>query len=134
MRNPMRLFILLTTVALAACTSPAGPQESGIGLPSIWTSLVGSKDAPMKDASMTDAPLTTSSDVEVEHDWWRHFDDATLGELVAEAFANNKSLQIAKARVEEARANTMHRLQTADDCSGHRNFFRGRSGRADTAF
>jgi NodT family efflux transporter outer membrane factor (OMF) lipoprotein len=129
MRNPIRLFVLLTTVALAACTSPAGPQESGISLPSIWTSLTGSTDTAVKDAAMKDAPLTASSDVEVEHDWWKHFDDATLGELVAEAFANNKTLQIAKARVEEARANrAIARARLFPEINGVASATRGNQG------
>jgi multidrug efflux system outer membrane protein len=52
-----------------------------------------------------DAPLAVDANAAVEHDWWRHFGDPTLDALIGEAVANNKSLQIAKARVEEARAN-----------------------------
>jgi len=40
----------------------------------------------------------------VDHSWWRRFGDPTLDALVDEALLNNKTLKIAKARVEEARA------------------------------
>jgi multidrug efflux system outer membrane protein len=50
------------------------------------------------------APLAESPGAEVDHAWWTRFNDPTLNVLVTEALVNNKSLQIAKARVEEARA------------------------------
>lgn len=40
--------------------------------------------------------------MEIDQKWWRHFDDPTLDVLIAEAMINNKTLQIAEARVEEA--------------------------------
>jgi NodT family efflux transporter outer membrane factor (OMF) lipoprotein len=54
---------------------------------------------------MRPAPLATDASAGVEHDWWHRFSDPTLDSLIGEALANNKSLQIAKSRVEEARAN-----------------------------
>jgi multidrug efflux system outer membrane protein len=45
------------------------------------------------------------ANVQVEHEWWRHFGDPALDSLISEAIASNKSLQVALARVEEARAN-----------------------------
>jgi len=87
------LFILLL---LAACsTAPLGPQSSGIDAPGSWSRLAGAD---------TGAPLAESPGAAVDHAWWTRFHDPTLDALVAEALANNKSLLIAKARVEEARA------------------------------
>jgi multidrug efflux system outer membrane protein len=51
-----------------------------------------------------DRALATSPEAEVDHKWRKHFDDPTLDVLITEALANNKTLQIAKARVEEVRA------------------------------
>jgi multidrug efflux system outer membrane protein len=45
------------------------------------------------------------ANVQVEHGWWRNFGDPALDALITEAIASNKSLQVALARVEEARAN-----------------------------
>lgn len=98
MFNPRPTVIpaLIACLFLAACsTAPLGPQSPGIAVPSSWNRLTGADSA---------APLTESPGAEVDHAWWTRFGDPTLDALVAEALANNKSLQIAKARVEEARA------------------------------
>jgi multidrug efflux system outer membrane protein len=92
------LAIIVTTL-LAACTSPVGPQNSLVKTPSLWSRLTGA--TPTVDLN---TPLATSPEAGVDHKWWKHFDDPTLDVLIAEALANNKTLQIAKARVEEARA------------------------------
>jgi multidrug efflux system outer membrane protein len=47
-------------------------------------------------------PLATGAEVDIDHKWWKHFDDPTLDVLITEALANNKTLKIAQARVEEA--------------------------------
>jgi multidrug efflux system outer membrane protein len=45
-----------------------------------------------------------NADAEVDQRWWGRFQDATLDALVREALENNKSLKIARSRVDEARA------------------------------
>ncbi|WP_096700836.1 efflux transporter outer membrane subunit [Magnetospirillum sp. 15-1] len=94
------LVPVLAGLLLAACTSPVGPQESGIETPSLWSRLTGSAPAKADPA----APLVQGSDAEVEQNWWRRFGDPTLDTLVAEALAGNQTLAMAKARVEEAEA------------------------------
>jgi NodT family efflux transporter outer membrane factor (OMF) lipoprotein len=94
------LYTLLAAALLSACSSsPVGPQDSGIPAPSLWARLGGA--AQTADLN---APLAAGAGAEVDQHWWRHFDDATLDALIAKALAGNKTLQIAKARVEEARA------------------------------
>jgi multidrug efflux system outer membrane protein len=90
----------LSALLLAACASNpvVDPQPSGIATPSFWSRLAGARP---------DAPLTTDATAQVEQDWWKHFDDPTLDMLIAEALKNNKTLAIAKARVEEARADRL---------------------------
>lgn len=44
------------------------------------------------------------SDVVVDAQWWRRFGDATLTGLVEEALGHNADIEIAAARIEEARA------------------------------
>ncbi|MGD0585042.1 MAG: efflux transporter outer membrane subunit [Oryzomonas sp.] len=99
MHDPKPTAILLALSAvllLAACSaSPLGLQSSGIVSPISWNRLTGADNT---------APLAESPGAEVDHAWWTRFNDPALDALVAEALANNKSLQIAKARVEEARA------------------------------
>lgn len=92
--------VLLTGLLLAACTSPAGPQESGIATPSLWSRLTGTAPAQADPA----APLVLGTDAEVEQAWWLRFGDPILDSLVAEALAGNQTLAMAKARVEEAEA------------------------------
>lgn len=86
---------LLMLVVLAACTSPKGPQGSGMPTPSVWSELPDSPAA---------GPLVPSATAKIEQHWWRSFHDPVLDHLIAAALAGNKSLKIAAARVEEARA------------------------------
>jgi len=99
-RTQAPLAMLLSAILLAGCTSPVDRQESGIATPSLWSRLTGST-AVQADLS---APLASSPEAEVEQAWWHRFNDPTLESLIAEGLANNRTLQIAKARVEEARA------------------------------
>ena len=111
MRNSSSFLVLFTATLLAACsTMVAAPQASGVDVPMAWTRLDG-----------VPAPLTTDANAAVEQDWWTHFGDPTLDTLISETLANNKSLQIAKARVEEARANRrlLHWLMVAEGFAGH---------------
>ena len=86
-----RLTALVATLLLAACTTPVGPQNSGIAAPPAWNALQIS-------------PVIAET-AEIDQQWWKHFKDPVLDQLIAEALANNRTLAIAKARVEEARAN-----------------------------
>jgi outer membrane protein TolC len=98
-RNLSPAIILLGAVLLSGCSTPLGRQDSGISAPSLWHRLTGKAAGENKDM-----PLIESSGAEVDHVWWTRFGDPTLDVLVTEALANNKTLQIAAARVEEARA------------------------------
>ncbi|QQX87702.1 TolC family protein [Cupriavidus necator] len=81
---------------VAGCTSPVGPQSSGVDVAPRWQTL-----AP----AQANADLIVShDDAQVDQQWWSHFHDAALEALIREAIAGNKSLGIARARVEEARA------------------------------
>jgi multidrug efflux system outer membrane protein len=83
------ISVSFAALLLAACaTAPLGQQDSEIAAPASWSQ-----------------PLVMGGNAEVEHEWWQTFGDPTLDGLIAEAIANNKSLQVALARVEEARAN-----------------------------
>ena len=85
----------IALAVLAACTTPAEPQNSALPVPAGWTAPTGGDSKPL---------LFSSSDAEVDQNWWKHFDDPVLDQLVEQALQNNKSLQIASARVDEARA------------------------------
>ena len=80
-------------ILLASCTTPEGVQESKISTPDAWTRLTKSE-----------AVLATTDAVEIEQTWWKSFNDPALDALIGRALSNNKSLQIAAARVAEAEA------------------------------
>jgi NodT family efflux transporter outer membrane factor (OMF) lipoprotein len=87
---PLASFLLL-----AACVSPVDTQESGITAAPEWNRLSGAAEK---------LPVASSPEAQIDQVWWKHFEDPTLDALIAEALANSKTLQIAMARVEEARA------------------------------
>lgn len=80
-------------VLLAACTSPEPVQEAKLSTPDAWTRL-----------SKSDAALAGSDSIEIEQAWWNSFNDPALDRLIGRALENNKTLQIAAARVAEAEA------------------------------
>lgn len=98
----------LLAASLAACTSPVGPQPSGIDTAASWRRLEGGKDGGKDGANDGKAAgaalLVASADAEVDQQWWGRFRDPTLDALVREALDHNKTLKIARARVDEARA------------------------------
>lgn len=87
--------LTLLAILLSGCSTFTDHQEAGVTTPAAWTQL---------SANAATAPLATDAQATVEQQWWRQFADPTLDGLIGEALANNKNLQIAKERVEEARA------------------------------
>ena len=47
----------------------------------------------------------SSDSIELGNDWWQMFGDTTLNRLVSRAIAQNKNIEIAASRIEEARHN-----------------------------
>jgi len=86
MRSPL-IAVLTGALLLSAC-APAlqdAPQGASVAAPVAWRTDLG-----------VSAP--------VEARWWKAFGDPQLSALVEKARANNPDVQIAAARVEEARA------------------------------
>lgn len=77
---------LALIVSACAGLRPAMPPAAELAPPAQW-----------RDAR-------AASDVAVDARWWRRFGDATLAGLVEAALAHNADIEIAAARVEEARA------------------------------
>jgi multidrug efflux system outer membrane protein len=95
----MRALIAVSLAAmLAACTSPKEAQDSGLEAPAGWSGLADIEAAGPR------SPLATDASVDIEQLWWTSFGDPVLERLIGAALAGNKSLQVAAARVEEARA------------------------------
>ena len=112
------LFAVSALVLLAACTSPEPVQEAKLATPDAWTRL-----------SHSDAALAGSSSIEVEQAWWNSFGDSALDRLIGRALANNKSLQIAAARVAEAEAGLSgSKAQLMPNITGSGDVTRGNQG------
>ena len=113
------LSVSFAALLLAACaTTPPGQQSSDVPVAQNWSQLT--------DAN---AGVALNANAQVEHDWWRHFGDPTLDALITEAIAGNKSLQIAMARVEEARANRgIARASVFPEVTGGASASRGNQG------
>ncbi|WP_198669344.1 TolC family protein [Blastomonas sp. UPD001] len=86
MRSPL-IAALAGALLLSACapTLQDAPQGASVAAPIAWRTQLG-----------VTAP--------VEAQWWQAFGDPQLSALVEKARANNPDVQIAAARVEEARA------------------------------
>lgn len=85
----------LCAAMLAAC-APVGPDFVRPNSPVVkqWIE-VNSPDANASGLTSRSAPVVK---------WWETFNDPTLNKLIAEAYAQNLSLQVAGARVLQARA------------------------------
>jgi len=93
-------FILMAVGVLSSCAHSLPYQSSGIKSPSFWGGATHSSKAVDLNAI-----VISDENAQVEQCWWKHFKDATLDELMKEVVQNNKNLGIARARVQEARAN-----------------------------
>ena len=121
-----RLLLIPSLLILAACTDPVGLQDFGFQTPAFWSRLVGTE----KTADLN-TPLAMDASAQIDHQWWTHFGDPVLDQLIAGALANNQSLAIAKARVEEVRANRgLARSYLLPQISGIGSASRGNQGYA----
>lgn len=113
------LSVAFAALVLVACaTTPQGQQSSDVAVAPSWNQL-----------ERANPVLAMNASAGVEHDWWRHFGDPMLDALIAEAIANNKSLQIAVARIEEARANRgIARSRLFPEVTGAASVQRGNQG------
>ena len=86
------LVLLLSVVALGSSGCVAGPvyRRPAVTVPQQWPG------EPARGASPGEPVID---------EWWKSFNDPQLESLVARALAANLDLQLAAARVEEARAN-----------------------------
>jgi len=95
-------YMIVAVAVLSSCARALPYQSSGITPPSFWSRITHSKARPQVDLN---AIVISVDNAKVEQDWWVHFQDPTLDELIKEVVQNNKNLGIARARVQEARSN-----------------------------
>ncbi len=89
-----------------------GPQSSGVDVAPRWQALAPTEANANSNVNANADLIVSHDDARVDQQWWSHFHDPALEALVREAIAGNKSLAIARARVEEARAERL-RAQSA---------------------
>ena len=78
-------------IALSACSSaPSAPKQSLASVPTEWS------DGPWREAHPSDATNRGH--------WWYVFHDSVLNDLETKATAQNLNLQVAAARVKQAKA------------------------------
>ena len=95
-------------------------QETKLSTPDAWTRL-----------SKSDAALAGSDSIEIEQAWWKSFNDPALDRLIGRALENNKTLQIAAARVAEAEAGLSgSKAELLPNISGNGDITRGNQGYA----
>lgn len=122
-------LVSLTLLSLTSCINPVGFQESGIETPEAWHTFENLPENP----ELWEKPLIVDNCAEVEQCWWHHFDDPTLDAFITRALMNNKTLGIARTRIEEARAARLGSFSTlmpqislnADAQRGNQGFYTG---------
>ena len=97
-------YMLMVVAALSSCAQALPYQSSGIKPPSFWSRITHA-GTPQVDLNSI---IISNDNAQVEQDWWKHFNDATLNELLKEIVVNNKNLGIARGRVLEARSNLQY--------------------------
>lgn len=84
------LYTLTVCAFITACASIAGPDYVH-------------PDAPMKSGwSLNPGDASKGAEI-IKLDWWTEFGDPYLNKLVEKAISDNNSIQVAAARVAEAR-------------------------------
>src|SRR6516165_4379579 len=86
--NPALFVALLIAVGLAGCAVGPDYHRPSITPTAQYKSQVG----PSEASSLADLP------------WWQVFNDPALQSLITQALAGNYDLQLATARIEQARA------------------------------
>jgi outer membrane protein, multidrug efflux system len=96
--------VLLTAAAIAACSPTAEPQG-------IWAKLWSLEVGPDYQRPPVNPPENFRSQIGpseaaslADQAWWKVFRDKPLQEMIVTALTHNYDLQLAAARVEQARA------------------------------
>jgi NodT family efflux transporter outer membrane factor (OMF) lipoprotein len=81
---------LMATLALAGCEVGPDYEKPQTALPADWTA--------------SEAQVTVNDKDAIDQQWWDNFHDPVLSQLIARANDNNPDLQIAEARIAQARS------------------------------
>ena len=103
-----------TAVLLLGCTVGPDYKKPDEALPATWVTPLGDMVLSEKDAT--------------QENWWKNFNDPVLEALITRSLASNLDLQIAEARISEARATR----ETASSALLPQGSAVGQATRADT--
>jgi NodT family efflux transporter outer membrane factor (OMF) lipoprotein len=87
--------VILTVLTVNGCMVGPDYHPPTMAVPTEWVGVTKIRDTQPSVATAQQADLTQ---------WWRHFNDSMLTALVEEAIRTNPDLQIAEARLRQARA------------------------------
>lgn len=90
MKPARHVAILGVAVAMAACAGAPEYRKPDVNMPAAWQSA-----PPFREGVPSDGAL--------KGNWWELFQDEQLDQLEQQALAQNQSLQVAAARLEQAR-------------------------------
>lgn len=89
---PKYVILAAGLSGLSACAGLPDRQDPAIAPPAAWS------------AAGPEQGRIAGTATGIEQAWWKAFDDPVLDGLIGKALSGNKSLQVAKARILEARA------------------------------
>lgn len=101
-RAPFRPLLLAMTVTAAGCASTTPPADPASGL-SPNPALPAAWNAPRPAAAQASVAPTPTPAAD-PHAWWRGFDEPLLHQLLRDAEATQPTLEVARARLDRARA------------------------------
>jgi NodT family efflux transporter outer membrane factor (OMF) lipoprotein len=84
-----KIFATALIALLASCAVGPDYKKPNIALPESWPES---------------KKLSTDSKAEIDQQWWKHFNDDVLSQLIEKASTGNLDLKIAAARIAQARA------------------------------
>jgi len=103
-QRPLRriLLPLLPAVLAAACTVGPDYRRPNLDVPAAWSrpASADSPASPAATAATAEAAETAQQDLSR---WWTRFSDPTLSSLIERSVKANVDLQVAEARVQQAR-------------------------------
>ena len=102
----MRSAILLGLIALAGCATAPGYRSSSVDLPASFRQLPDTNPTVVAAAQQTPARATPApaAAVQLSVAYWEQLGDTTLSRLMREVLAANQDIQVAQARVSNARS------------------------------
>ena len=92
---------------LSGCTVGRDYQKPYTAVPKAWASSPDKEnlsDCRADSQQVCDTHAIPGDKIAIEQNWWQHFHDPVLNQLIAKAVTANLDIKVAKAQISEARA------------------------------